>query len=61
MTRYSDNLQDQSQLPQAIGSAQEVILVASNAIVAQKPQIDQLTKEREDMIDFRSTTTKGSD
>ena len=47
LTRYSDNMQDQSQLPQELSTAHEVILVQSNAIVAQKSQIDQLTKERE--------------
>ena len=46
-SRYSYNMQDQSQLPQELSTAHEVILVQSNAIVAQKSQIDQLTKERE--------------
>ena len=46
---YSDNMQDQSQLPQELSTAHEVILVQSNAIVAQKSQIDQLTKEREEL------------
>jgi len=46
-TRYSNNMQNQSQLPQELSTAHEVILVQSNAIVAQKSQIDQLTKERE--------------
>ena len=49
LTRYSDNMQDQSQLPQELSTAHEVILVQSNAIVAQKSQIDQLTKEREEL------------
>ena len=48
-SRYSDNMQDQSQLPQELSTAHEVILVQSNAIVAQKSQIDQLTKEREEL------------
>ena len=48
-TRYSNNMQDQSQLPQELSTAHEVILVQSNAIVAQKSQIDQLTKEREEL------------
>jgi transposase len=42
-------MQDQSQLPQELSTAHEVILVQSNAIVAQKSQIDQLTKEREEL------------
>ena len=48
-TRYSNNMQNQSQLPQELSTAHEVILVQSNAIVAQKSQIDQLTKEREEL------------
>jgi transposase len=47
--RYSLIMQDQSQLPQELSTALEVILVQSNAIVAQKTQIDQLTKEREEL------------
>ncbi len=46
-SRYSYNMQDQSQLPQELSTAHEVILVQSNAIVAQKSQIDALTEERE--------------
>lgn len=42
-------MQDESQLPQELSTAHEVILVQSNAIVAQKSQIDQLTKEREEL------------
>ena len=49
LTRYSGNMQDASQLPQELSTAHEVILVQSNAIVAQKTQIDQLTKEREEL------------
>ena len=49
MPRYSNNMQDASQLPQELSTAHEVILVQSNAIVAQKTQIDQLTKEREEL------------
>jgi transposase/cell division protein FtsB len=49
LTRYSVTMQDQSQLPQELSTAHEVILVQSNAIVAQKSQIDQLTKEREEL------------
>ena len=48
-SRYSDNMQDKSQLPQELSTAHEVILVQSNAIVEQKSQIDQLTKEREEL------------
>ena len=47
--RYSHCMQDESQLPQELSTAHEVILVQSNAIVAQKSQIDQLTKEREEL------------
>jgi cell division protein FtsB len=47
--RYSDCMQDASQLPQEISTAHEVILVQSNALVAQKTQIDALTKEREEL------------
>ena len=49
VTRYSDNMKDQSQLPQELSTAREVILVQSNAIITQKSQIDQLTKEREEL------------
>jgi transposase len=48
-SRYSDSMKDTSQLPQELSTAHEVILVQSNAIVAQKTQIDELTKEREEL------------
>jgi len=48
-SRYSECMQDESQLPQELSTAHEVILVQSNAIVTQKSQIDQLTKEREEL------------
>ena len=49
LSRYRDNMQDASKLPQELSTAHEVILVQSNAIVAQKSQIDELTKEREEL------------
>ncbi len=49
LSRYSDSMQDASKLPQELSTAHEVILVQSNALVAQKSQIDELTKEREEL------------
>ena len=42
-------MQDAKELPAELNTCHEVILVQSNAIVAQKSQIDQLTKEREEL------------
>jgi DNA-binding protein YbaB len=47
--RYSDHMQDASKLPQELSTAHEVITVQSNTLAAQKAQIDQLTKEREEL------------
>ncbi|MFN9419009.1 MAG: transposase, partial [Pirellula sp.] len=42
-------MQDASKLRQELSTAHEVITVQSNALAAQKVQIDQLTKEREEL------------
>ena len=42
-------MQDASKLPQELSTAHEVITVQSNTLAAQKAQIDQLTKEREEL------------
>ncbi len=49
LMRYSDHMQDASKLPQELSTAHEVITVQSNTLAAQKAQIDQLTKEREEL------------
>ena len=47
--RYSDHMQDASKLPQELSTAHEVITVQSNKLVALETQVDQLTKEREEL------------
>jgi len=42
-------MQDANQLPKNLGDAHEVILVQSDALVKQKSQIDDLTREREEL------------
>ena len=49
LTRYSDNMQDASQLPQELSTAHEVILVQSNAIVQLSDENQSLKKSVEEL------------
>jgi transposase len=47
--RYSDNMKDESQLPKDLGTAHEVILVQSNAIVKLNDEVASLKKAQEEL------------
>jgi transposase len=49
-SRYSSNMQDANELPNDLSTAQEVILVQSNAITKLSEQVDSLKKSLEEAI-----------